>query len=90
MFFKKDVLRNFPKFTEKQTPAQAFLVNFAIFFGTLVVIVLLLYGYRMLCKIGILKHPAKFTAKFVGTAASGTSENRPCLAGYNFIDVLQS
>ena len=90
MFFKKGVLRNFPKFTEKQTLAQAFLVNFAIFFGTLVVIVLLLYGYRMLCKIGVLKHRAKFTAKFMGTAGSGTSENRPCLADYNFIDVLQT
>ena len=41
-------------------------------------------------KKGVLKNPAKFTAKFMWTAASGISENRPCLAGCKFIDVLQN
>ena len=34
----------------------------------------------MLYKIGVLKNLAKFTAKFMWTAASGISENRLCLA----------
>ena len=36
-----------------------------------------------------LKNSVTFTAKFMWTAASGISENRPCLAGCKFIDVLQ-
>ena len=44
----------------------------------------------MLCKKGDLKNPTKFTAKFMRMAASGISENRPCLAGCKFIDVLQN
>ena len=35
----------------------------------------------MECNIGVLKNLAKFTAKFMRTAASGIRENRPCLAG---------
>ena len=41
-------------------------------------------------KKGDLKNPTKFTAKFMRMAASGISENRPCLAGCKFIDVLQN
>ena len=40
-------------------------------------------------KIGVLKYLAKFTAKFMWTAAAGISKNRPCLAGSNFYPVLQ-
>ena len=36
------------------------------------------------------KNPAKFTAKLMWTAASGISENRPCMADCKFIDVLQN
>ena len=43
----------------------------------------------MLYKVGVLKNLAIFTAKFVSTAASGITENIPCLAGCKFIDVLQ-
>ena len=39
--------------------------------------------------IGVLKNLAKFTAKFMWTASSGISENRPGLAGCKFFDVLQ-
>ena len=39
----------------------------------------------MLYKIGVLKNLAKFTAKFMWTAASGISENIPCLAGCKLI-----
>ena len=35
------------------------------------------------------KNSVTLTAKFMWTAASGISENRPCLAGCKFIDVLQ-
>ena len=46
----------------------------------------------MLCKIGLLKNLAEFTAKFMWTGASGVSESRPCLAWYSpkiipFLDV---
>ena len=41
-------------------------------------------------KIGVLKNLVKFTAKFMWTAGSGISENRPCLAGYKYFDVLQN
>ena len=44
----------------------------------------------MLHEIGGLKSLAKFTQKFMWTAASGISENRPCLAGCKFIDVLRN
>ena len=44
----------------------------------------------MLYKICVLKNLAKFTAKFMRTAASGISENRPCLAGCKFIGVSQN
>ena len=43
----------------------------------------------MLYKIGVLKCLVIFTAKFMGSAASGITENIPCLAGCRFIDVLQ-
>ena len=36
----------------------------------------------------VLKNLVKFTAKSMCAAASGISENRPCLAGCKFIDVL--
>ena len=39
----------------------------------------------MLYKIGVLKNLAKFTAKFMLTAASGISENRSCLAAANLL-----
>ena len=39
---------------------------------------------------GVLKNLAKFKAKFMRTAASGVTENRPCLTGCKFIDVLQN
>ena len=51
---------------------------------------LFVFDYRMLCKIDVLKNPAKFTAKFMRTAASHIIENRPCLAGCKFIDILQN
>ena len=38
----------------------------------------------------VLKNSVTFTAKFMWTAASGISENRPCLAGCKFTDVLQN
>ena len=44
----------------------------------------------MLCKIGVLKNLAKFTAKFMWTAAFGVSENRPGLSGYKFIGDLEN
>ena len=37
-----------------------------------------------------LKNSVIFIAKFKWTAFSGISENRPCLAGCKFIDVLQN
>ena len=43
-------------------------------------------SYRMIHEIGVLKNLAEFTAKFMWTAASGISENRPCLAGCKFIE----
>ena len=46
--------------------------------------------YCMLYKKGVLKNSAKLPAKFIWTAASGISENRPCLAGCKFIDALQN
>ena len=39
---------------------------------------------------GVLKNLAKFLAKFMRTAASGISENRPCLACCKFSNVLQN
>ena len=36
------------------------------------------------------KNPAKFTAKLMGTAASGISENRPCLAGCKSAELTAS
>ena len=44
----------------------------------------------MLYKKSVLKYSGIFTAKFMWTAASGISENRPCLAGCKFINVLQN
>ena len=44
----------------------------------------------MLYKIGVLKNLPKFTAKFMWTASSNISDNRPCLAGCKFIDVLEN
>ena len=38
----------------------------------------------------VLKNSVIFTAKFMWTASSGISEDRPCLAGCKFIDVLQN
>ena len=40
--------------------------------------------------IDVLRYLAKFTAKFMRTAASGISDNRPCLAGCKYFDVLQN
>ena len=48
------------------------------------------FYYRMLCKNGVLKNSTKFRAKFMWTTAFGISENRPCMAGWKFIDVLQN
>ena len=48
------------------------------------------FDYRMLCKNGVLKNSTKFRAKFMWTTAFGISENRPCMAGWKFIDVLQN
>ena len=48
------------------------------------------FDYSILRKKGVLKNPTKFTAKFMGAAASGISENEPCLAGCEVIDVLQN
>ena len=39
-------------------------------------------------KIDVLKNLVKFTAKFMLKAATGISENRPCLSGCKFIDAL--
>ena len=47
------------------------------------------YDYYVLCKIGVLKNLAIFTAKFMWTAASGIIENIPCLVSCKFIDVSQ-
>ena len=44
----------------------------------------------MLYKKRCSKKLTKFTAKFMLTAASGISENRPCLPSCKFIDVLQN
>ena len=41
-------------------------------------------------KKSVLTNPAKFTAKFMRTAATGISENKPCLTGCKFIDFLQN
>ena len=43
----------------------------------------------MLHKIGVLKNPPMFTAKFLWTAASDITENIPSVAGCKFTDVLQ-
>ena len=51
---------------------------------------LFVFDYRMLSKNGVLKNPTKFRAKFMWTTAFGISENRPCMAGWKFIDVLQN
>ena len=51
---------------------------------------LFVFDYRMLCKKGVLKNPTKFRAKFMWITAFGISENRPCMAGWKFIDVLQN
>ena len=40
----------------------------------------------MLYKISVLKN----LAKFMRTTGSGINDNRPCLAGCKFIDVLQN
>ena len=40
--------------------------------------------------IGVIKNFAKFTAKSMSKAASGISDNRSCLAGCNFFDVLHN
>ena len=71
---------------EKETPAPVFSREFYnIFQNTYFV-----FDYRLLCKKDVLKNPTKFTTKFMRTAASGISENRPCLAGCIFINVLQN
>ena len=44
----------------------------------------------MLYKISVLTNLPKFTANFMWTAASGITENRSCLAGYKYIDVLHN
>ena len=64
-----------------QTPVQMFSRNFTRFCIT--------YDYHVLCKICALKNFAIFTAKFILPAASSITENKPCLEGCKFIDVLQ-
>ena len=44
----------------------------------------------MVYKNDVLKNPTKFRAKFMWTTAFGVSENRPGMAGWKFIDVLQN
>ena len=48
------------------------------------------YDYHVLYKIGIVKNLAKFTVKFLRTAASRINENKPCLASCKFMDILQN
>ena len=60
--------------------------EFARFFGTPILHLITVYY----AKKGVLKNPTKFTVKFMGAAASGISENKPCLAGCKVIDVLQN
>ena len=51
---------------------------------------LFVFDYRMLCEKGILKNPTKFRAKVMWTTGFGISENRPCMAGWKYINVLQN
>ena len=44
----------------------------------------------MLCKIGVLKNLANFTAKFMQMAASVISQNRTCLASSKFSDASKN
>ena len=63
-----------------------FLENFARFFRTPILYLIIVFY----AKEGVLKNPAKFTAKFMWTAASGISEDRTCLAGSKLIDALEN
>ena len=72
-------------FIKKRFQQSCFPVDFAKFFRTPT-----LYTIIYVIQNSVLKDLTKFTAKFMWTAASGISENRPCLAGWNFSDVLQN
>ena len=63
-----------PAVLSKKPPAKVFSRQF------LYLIMIMFY------KKGFLKYPEKFTTKFMGTAASGISENLPC---FLFDDLLQ-
>ena len=71
-------------FIKKRIQNRYFLEDIATFLEHLFFI-WLLFVNRKRCS----KNTAKFTTKFMWTAASGISENRPCLAGFKFIDALQ-
>ena len=51
---------------------------------------LFVFDNRMLCKKGVLKNPTKFRAKVMWTTVFGIGENRPCMAGWKYINVLQN
>ena len=73
-------------FIKKRFQHRRFLEDFVRFFRTPIYIWL---PYVMQKK-SVLTNPAKFTAKFMRTAATGISENRPCLTDCKFIDFLQN
>ena len=66
-------------FTEERLQHRCFPDNFAILY-------MIIYVIQNRCS----KNLAKFTAKFMWTAVSNISENRPCLVGCKFINVLKN
>ena len=72
-------------FIKKRLQHRCFPENFARFFRA-PILYMINYVIQNRCS----KNLAKFTAKFMWTAASNIGENRPCLAGCKFIDVLQN
>ena len=72
-------------FIKKRLQQRCFSKNFARFFRTLI-LYMIIYVIQNRCS----KNLAKFTVKFMWTAASNICENRPCLVGCKFIDVLKN
>ena len=68
-------------FIKKRFQQRRFRVNYARFFRTPILYVII---YVIQNRSSIKNH-AKITAKFMWTAVSGISENRPCLAGCKFL-----
>ena len=72
-------------FIKKRLQHRCFPENFTTLFRT-PILYMIIYVTQNRCS----KTLAKFTAKFMWSVASNISENRLCLVGCKFIDVLQN